>query len=403
MKTINYRLLGLLAATLVLGGLFFNSCKKDEVGPVPEIVENPLEKEAYFITGKVTDGAKALAGVAVSAGNVSATTDASGTYLMEVSKKGPFELGFVKDGYITISGEVTINNDVDKGAIVSYSQVLTKKAASVKVGPEKDTRVTAAGDIDVAIPAGAVKTETDVTITPFVPAADKTAKEAADKATSSGSATPVEASTTMSLASLDCEPDGLVFEKPVEVKVKAEEAAGGVYFTETKHFVNGTEKGDAVFDAATNSYVLWLDGFSVHEVKVVTDLSVEAGSESLYSEVIDNLGETASVSKKFSFKMKNGWKIVSKSSGVTGGIESKLMAALRNTLSSGEGVSETEISKDVAVSGDLKMAVSFKQALVKYTFRVETSGGTESITAEMYGSVSQGIEKEQGNMKPEHN
>ena len=38
----------------------------------PEVVENPLEKEAYFITGKVTDGTNALADVSVSAGKVSA-------------------------------------------------------------------------------------------------------------------------------------------------------------------------------------------------------------------------------------------------------------------------------------------------------------------------------------------
>ena len=60
MKTTNFWSLSLLAATLMVGGLSFNSCKKDEVEPVPEVVENPLEKEAYFITGKVTDGTNAL-------------------------------------------------------------------------------------------------------------------------------------------------------------------------------------------------------------------------------------------------------------------------------------------------------------------------------------------------------
>lgn len=401
MKTTNYCSLGLLAATLVFGGLFFNSCKDDEVEPVPEIVENPLEKDAYFITGKVTDGANALADVAVSAGSVSAKTDAAGTYLIEVTKKGTFELSFAKDGYITIGNEVTIDNDADKGTIVSYSQVLTKKADAVKVDPEKDTQVTASGDVDVAIPAGAVKTETDVTITPFVPAADKKVKEAADKAIATS--TPVETSSALSLTSLSCEPDGLTFDKPVEIKVKAEEAENGVYFTKAKHYVNGTEEGEADFDTENKSYVIRLNGFSVHEVKVATDFSAEPGSESVFSEVIDNLGKTTAVSKKFSFKMKDGWRIVSKSAGVTGGIEAKLMAALTNTLSSGEGISETEISKEVAVCGDMKMSVAFKQALVKYTFQVETSAGTESITAEKYGTVSQSIEKEQGNMKPEHN
>lgn len=403
MKTTNFWSLSLLAATLMVGGLSFNSCKKDEVEPVPEIVENPLEKDAYFITGKVTDGTNALADVAVSAGDVSAKTDAAGSYQIEVGKKGTFELSFVKDGYITIKNEVTISSGADKGAIVSYSQVLSKKADPVKIDSEKETQLAANEQIDVTFPAGAVNTETEVTMTPFVPAADKKTKDAADKAATSDSTTPVTVTTSMSLACLNCEPDGLTFGKPVEVKLKAEEATGGVYFTKVKHYVNGTEKGDASFDAASNSYVILLDGFSVHEVKATTDLTVESGKESLFDKVIDNLGKTTSVSEKISFKMKDGWKVVSKSSGVTAGVESKLMDALTNTLASKEGISETEVTKDVAVSGDVKMTVSFNQALVKYTFQVETNAGTENIVVEKYGAVSQKIVKEQGNMKPEHN
>lgn len=401
MKTSKFGVLSLLAAMLVVGGLSFNSCKDDEVEPVPEIVENPLEKEAYYITGKVTDGTDALPDVAVSAGNVSATTDATGAYQIEVPKKGTFEVSFTKDGYITIKNEVTISSDADKGTIVSYSQVLTKKAEPVTADPDKDTEMAITETTDALIPAGAVKKETEVTITSFVPAPDKKVKEAADKAITTS--TQVEALTDISLSTLNCEPDGIKFDKPLEIKVKAEEADNGVYFTEAKHFVNGTEKGNADFDEASQSYVILLDGFSVHEVKVVTNFSAEPSSESLFTDVIDNLGETASVSKKFSFKMKEGWEIVSQSGGATGSIQSKLMNALTNALSSRQGVSETEISKEVAVSGDVKMSVSFKQALVKYTFTVKTSKGTESIVAQQYGSVTPVIEKTQGNMKPEHN
>lgn len=403
MKTTNFWSLSLLAATLVIGGLSFNSCKKDEVEPVPEIVENPLEKEAYFITGKVTDGTNALADVAISAGSVSATTDATGTYQIEVNKKGTYDLNFAKEGYITIKNEVTISSNADKGTIVSLSQILTKKAEPVTVNPEEETTLTANEEINVTIPAGAVATATEVTMTPFVPAADKEVKEAADKAANSGSTTPVTVTAAMSIASLNCEPDGLIFEKPVEVKLKAEHTGSGVYFTKAKHYVNGHEEGDASFDATSNSYVILLDGFSIHEVKVATNLSVEASSESVFQKEIDNLGKTTPASEKLSFKIKEGWRIVSKSAGVTGGIESKLMNALTNTLSSTEGVAETEISKDLAVSGDVKMTVSYSQALLKYTFEVETSGGTESIVAEKYGAVSQSIQKEQGNMKPDHN
>ena len=240
-------------------------------------------------------------------------------------------------------------------------------------------------------------------MTPFVPAADKEAQKAAEKVVSSGATTPVTVTTTMSLASINCEPDGLKFEKPVEVKLKASEAAGGVYFTKARHYVNGVDNGTANYDASSNSYVITLNGFSVHEVKVATDLSVSAANESLHSEVIDNIGKTAPVSKKITFKVKQGWKIASKSTGVTGDVEAKLMAAVTNTLSSKEGVSETEMEKEVAVSGDVKMTVAYSQSLVSYTFAVETSAGTESIVAEKYDAVSQSIEKVNGTMKPDHN
>lgn len=403
MKTKNYGTLCLLAATLVIGGMTFNSCKDDEESPVPEIVENPLEKEAYFITGKVTDGTNPLKEATVTTGSLSVKTDADGGYQLEVDKKGSFDLNFEKDGYIAIKGQVTIDSKAAKGAIVSYSQALTKKAEPVKVDPAKESKVAPSTDLDVTIPAGAVKEETEITMTPFVPAADKEAQKAAEKVVSSGATTPVTVSTTMSLASINCEPDGLKFEKPVEVKLKASEAAGGVYFTKARHYVNGADNGTANYDASSNSYVITLNGFSVHEVKVATDLSVSAANESLHSEVIDNIGKTAPVSKKITFKVKQGWKIASKSAGVTGDVEAKLMAAVTNTLSSKEGVSETEMEKEVAVSGDVKMTVAYSQSLVSYTFAVETSAGTESIVAEKYDAVSQSIEKVNGTMKPDHN
>lgn len=48
MKTNNDWTFRLLAVALMVGGLSFNSCKKDEVEPISEIVENPLEKEGYI-------------------------------------------------------------------------------------------------------------------------------------------------------------------------------------------------------------------------------------------------------------------------------------------------------------------------------------------------------------------
>ena len=186
MKTKNYGTLCLLAVTLVVGGMTFNSCKDDEESPVPEIVENPLEKEAYFITGKVTDGTNPLKEATVTTGSLSVKTDAEGAYQLEVDKKGSFDLNFEKDGYIAIKGQVTIDSKAAKGAIVSYSQALTKKAEPVKVDPEKESQIAPTEELAVTIPAGAVTEETEITMTPFVPAADKETQKAAEQAVSSG-------------------------------------------------------------------------------------------------------------------------------------------------------------------------------------------------------------------------
>lgn len=403
MKSKNFRMSGLMAAALVIVGIAFNSCKDDEDAPVPVVVENPLEKEVYFITGKVTDGTNPLADATVAAGSLSAKTDASGAYQLEVSKKGDFELSFEKDGYLTIKNKVTIDSKADKGAIVACSQILTKKADPVTVNPAEESNINPNDQLAVTIPAGAVKEATEVTLTPFTPAADTRSKEAAEKAISSGATTPVTTTTAMSLASLSCEPDGIKFDKPVTVNLKAQGTSDGVYFTNTKHYVNGVEQGDATYDAATHSYKLTMDGFSTHEVKVNTDLSVSGGSTNLYSDVIDNIGNTASSSKKISFKMKQGWAIKSQSGGVTGDVKAKLMEALRNTLSSAEGVSEIEMSREAAVSGDRKMTVNYNQDVVTYTFKVETSTGTESIEVEEYKTVKQTLTSESGNMTPQHN
>ena len=115
------------------------------------------------------------------------------------------------------------------------------------------------------VPAGAVEKETDIAITSFVPAADKKLKEVADKAVSTS--TPQTTSSALALSSFDCQPDGVKFEKPLEIRVKALEADNDVYFTEVKHYVNGTDNAEVIYDDSDKSYVLQLDGFSVPAYK----------------------------------------------------------------------------------------------------------------------------------------
>ena len=84
-----------LAATLSVG---FVGCSDDDE-PTPEIVtDNPLDKEVYYIAGKVTEGGKSLEGVEVSTSGKSVKTAADGTYQLAMDKVGTNVVTFAKNG-----------------------------------------------------------------------------------------------------------------------------------------------------------------------------------------------------------------------------------------------------------------------------------------------------------------
>ena len=115
-----------LLATMSMGMI---SCSKDD--PKPDVVENPLDAEVYYIIGKVSQGTAALEGVKVSAGGSEATTAADGTFQLEVTKKGDYSVAFAKDGYISVSANATIASDAAKRSSVAVLQELTKANAPV--------------------------------------------------------------------------------------------------------------------------------------------------------------------------------------------------------------------------------------------------------------------------------
>ena len=127
-----------LAATLSVG---FVGCSDDDE-PTPEIVtDNPLDKEVYYIAGKVTEGGKSLEGVEVSTSGKSVKTAADGTYQLAMDKVGIYVVTFAKDGYVTVTADAMIPSGTPKQGSISLSQTLTSLAASVTVSADKDAVV----------------------------------------------------------------------------------------------------------------------------------------------------------------------------------------------------------------------------------------------------------------------
>lgn len=391
-----------LAATLSVG---FVGCSDDDE-PTPEIVENPLDKEVYHITGKVTDGSVALEGVEVSTSGKSAKTAADGTYQLAMDKIGTYVVTFAKEGYVTVSADAVILSSTPKQGSVSLSQTLTSLAASVTVSTGKDAIVydERTHVAELTVPAGAVKEDTEITLTEYL----KGMKADADHA---------------SLSTINCTPDGLKFEKSVEVTVK-NATSNAISFADVKHFVEDgnawKELGTVDFDADRNVYACTLDGFSNHSFGPVYSVSdVGSSTENLSTVTIDNLGKMAAAEQEVTGKQKIGWEIQGDLKQLLGStfsalsssdiesLASQLNTAITSTKGSAAGVEEIPFSLGTAkVDGDQKVTIDMKakKNLSSFSVNFNYQGRVVPFSVEIvtYAGVNTTITKEGGASHPGH-
>ena len=352
----------LLSHTLFMALCFsvvFSSCKKDEE-PAPEIAVN---ETAFYIIGEVLSEGKSVDGVTVKTADTEATTDSKGLFELKLTKKGDYSVSFSKNGYIPVSSEVTISSDADNKSSVTIRQALTQRNSSVKVNPDEEAVVKddKAG-VSISIPAGAVKEPVDISMTPFTPGEKKKANGA----------------TSASLISLNMDPDGLKFEKPVDILL--DNPMGDVAFGNLKHMVeeNGSlkEVGSVSFDKEKGSYKATLTGFSNHSFTIPATTSVGgSGTEALQTIVIDNLGSPAVKSESVTVNQKLGWTMDGDAPGSAADVVSSLMG-------SAPGTTETSVSMSFNVSGDTKQTIEFLAKTEKYTFSfpiINANGDAETI------------------------
>ena len=404
MRKKNFLVAGLAVSLLVTMSVGMTSCKDDE--PTPTVVENPLDAEAYYITGKVSEGATALAGVKVSTSGAEATTGADGLYQLEVGKKGDYTVSFAKDGYVGVSATATIASDASKRSGVAVVQEMTKANQPVNVKPDQAATVTG-GEKSAAsleIPAGAVKVATDITVTEYVAGAKKESAHA-------------------SLSTINCQPDGLKFEKPVKVAVK-NQTSNTIYFSDVKHYVEKdgawTVAGNATYDAANNMYGTELTSFSNHSFGPTYAASVKGNTtESLGEVVIDNMGNMGPKEGDITVKQKIGWEIngdlnallkaqfPALSAADIDALVSTIKKAIASTKGSSAGVSESTLSMGKAqVSGDMKMTVKYsapvKETVGTFNFMYQNKAASFGVPVKNYNGVKTEISYTYGNSHKEH-
>ena len=382
-----------------------SSCKGKDDPMVPEITS---DETAYYIVGEVLSDGKALEGVTVKADSEEASTDSDGVFELKLTKKGDYAVSFSKAGYVAISSDVVISSDANNKSSVIIRQVLAKKNDPVRVVPDENAEI---GDesagVSMFIPAGAVKEAVDISMTPFTPGQ----KKLSDGAVSAN------------LLSLNMEPDGLVFDKPVEVFL-SNPIAGGIAFGNLKHTVeeNGVlkELDEVFYDDEKGAYKAILTGFSNHSFTISANASNGgAGTESLATTVIDNLGNVASVTEVVTTTQKFGWTISgdiaasiksqypSLPDATISSLASSVTSAVSSMMGSSPGVGEMSLTIPFNVSGDVKQSIEFSAKIENQTFSfpiILADGGLDfvSVSTSKYVGSEVNITYEYGSSHTDH-
>lgn len=390
-----------MLAAMSIGSI---SCRKSE--PTPEIVTNPLDAVAYYIVGYVHDGTNGLSGVKVSTSGVEATTDANGEFTLDVKTKGNHLIEFSKSGYIPVSADATIASSATKRSSVMMTQIMTKANDPVVVNPDREVVITggATSPASLTFPIGAVKEATSITITEFVGGAKKSP-------------------THISLSMLNCQPDGLSFDVPVQVSVK-NQTSNAIHFVDVLHFIekNGVWKqvGTASYDANNNAYTTTLNSFSNHSFgpahQVVSSGTAE---ENLDEIVVDNLDNMAVKDAEIKGAQKMGWEINGDlkallkakfpsltDSDITA-LATTIQHAIASTKGSTPGVHQSTISFGKAkVSGDTKMTLTLLSDVhtenIAFELAAQNSSSNFEVPVKTYSGVSAKITYQYGPTRTDH-
>lgn len=204
MKRINLFMFSIILLFLI--AIVF-SCKTDPVESLsPEPV--PVLAAVPQVEGVVTDtktGAP-IQGVSLSLGSISITSDANGTFKFDSDlTAGTANLTVQKTGYISFIEKINVPA---KGSSVYAALSLAPTAPAVTITSASGGQATATdkdGTSAADIPAGAVSTNTQVSITPYL----GSGAAIADKSKISSNAAPAQA--------VALEPYGTQFSKPVQI------------------------------------------------------------------------------------------------------------------------------------------------------------------------------------------
>lgn len=390
MRTSKFFKTGLLLFVASLGLI---SCGDDD--KEPEIVVDPVsENVEYYIEGKVVTDNAALDGVSVTAGEATATTDENGQYSLTVKDKKTYTVSFAKEGYRTVSdASVEIANNATNRSLVTLNVTMSKEGVAVAVDTESDKVITEKGEGEtedaltiLTIPAGAVSTATDVTLTPYLeavatdvtPGSKEEAIPMTNIAISSSQDASLNQDVTLSVANASS--SDYYFDE-VEVYEKTNARAIGDW----------KKYADAAFDKATNSYIAAIKkGSSLNKdysirVKSEKNVSETKNDEILKEDSYSNAGNMSATTYDIPYTAKLGWEI--SASGLDEGALSLVKAAIAAQEGGSEGVYTVNKTFTAHVSGDYILYFSCKAKYVEKEYTFSIAGKKVTVKVKHYLGV----------------
>lgn len=388
-------------------------CGKDE--DEPEIVDDPMHTNAYYIAGAVYDyeTSAPLAGVTVAAGDQTAVTAANGAYQLAMPARKTYTVAFTREAYLGVSGEVEIAGDAANHSSVFFSVKLSEKGVPVTVGASGalvGNKASAdASSVGLAIPAGAVPagSQATISITPYLEPA----------AVSSHVATGQQ-SRSLSLGEMHIESTLASFSAPVTL-LWQHTAGGSLAFSDAEVWANGK--------AATKAPQGWQqegvaqvagDGYAFSTSQLESGYSLEVTASQTTSALnrepnlvngqaevtVDNSGHTAAVADfKLTTQLKAGWEYTTSPGqalsalGLSGADLGTMSALLARAVEEEEGgVPGTYTLEEVmhtAISGGYIMHYKNEATYYNrsYTFDCVSQGQHQPVTVGVkryVGSVS---------------
>lgn len=378
MKTSKFLSFALLFAAT---GLTMNSCSVSDNEKMPEQVTDPIaDKTMYYIVGQVSDESnQGLSGVEVETEGADAVqTDNNGEFKIEVEQKGDYTLKASKDGYLSVTANVSVASNASNRSSVSASMRLTKKAVAKSVNQTEETKIE---DKDskalITIPANTVNdAQTTVTMTPYV--ADQTITN------TSSSVMNLYIETNKDISVTD--------DKSIEVSVKA--PINSATFEELdvykKTTLSRAAEGFAHIGKAKYNSTSQLYTFKLTEGTLEGDYAFAANytrtesstnTETIKEDKVDNSGNfEAKTDVSITYTAKMGW---SYEQDPNNALLSNAIEAREGT----EGIYNVSYNETTNVSGNSIMYWNAKNAYTTVTYTFNTTGRTTTVKLKKYTGV----------------